>query len=484
MTTSVIANGAEQESASQKISMGNPEEYGRQDGVLTFRNGPMRQNASFGAADISDETLELAWSSKTGMVAGEGKTIYQGSDWTGQPLIVKWHKEIRELMNLKDSKKSITGLKEVILPAMDGKIYFLDLDDGKPTRDPIELGYPFRATAAVDTSGYPMLFAGQGISQLRSNTGTIGMRVYNLIDQTQIYFESGRNALANVSSGAVDSSALLERDSNTLVYTGENGLLYTIGLNTEFDLAEGTLKIDPETVAYRYKSNLKGTQGIVSSVAMYGNYAYFADNLGVLQCVDLNTMECLWAVDVTDATCSTVALEDEGDGTIALYTANTIQKRERSGDVSIRRYDALTGVLEWEYTIKCKYSSDNTAGAMSSPVVGQGDISDMVVYTINQTGEEEMASVIALDKLTGEELWNQPLDAYSYSSPTAVYTTDGKGYIVQGDTNGTLRLMDGFTGSTLSTVALGSPIVGSPAAYNDMVVVGTSTGRICGIKLK
>ena len=44
--------------------------------------------------------------------------------------------------------------------------------------------------------------------------------------------------------------------------------------------------------------------------------------------------------------------------------------------------------------------------------------------------------------------------------------------------------MDGFTGSTISTISLGSPIVGSPAAYNDIVVVGTSTGRICGVRIK
>lgn len=164
--------------------------------------------------------------------------------------------------------------------------------------------------------------------------------------------------------------------------------------------------------------------------------------------------------------------------------ANTIQNRGKSGDVSIRRYDALTGEMAWEYLIACKFNRDNTAGAMSSPIIGQGDINDMVVYTINQTGEEDLASVIALDKQTGEELWNQPLDAYSYSSPTAVYSTDGKGYIFQGDENGTLRLMDGFTGSTISTISLGSPIVGSPAAYNDIVVVGTSTGRICGVRIK
>ncbi len=485
VASTVLVDGVEQENISREISMDDPAEYGRQDGVLTFRGGPMRQNAAFGAAEITEGALEVVWTTRTsGLLRGDDEQIYQGYGWTGQPLIVKWHMEIREMMNLYESKRTVTGLKEVIMPSMDGKIYFFDLDDGKATRDPIDLGYPFTATAAVDTSGYPLLFACEGLSVLEGNTGTIGMRVYNLIDQSQIYFETGRNALANNKSGSVNSSALLERGTDTLLYTGENGLLYTIGLNTAFDLAAGTLELDPQTVAYRYESSLSDEAGISGSVAMYGNYVYFADNAGLLQCVDVNTMQCLWAVDLGDATPSTVALEDEGDGNVALYVANTIQNRGRSGDVSIRRYDALTGEMTWEYLIACKFNRDNTAGAMSSPVIGQGDINDMVVYTINQTGDEDLASVVALDKRTGEELWNQPLDAYSYSSPTAVYSTDGKGYIFQGDQNGTLRLMDGFTGSTISTISLGSPIVGSPAAYNDIVVVGTTTGRICGVRIK
>ena len=38
---------------------------------------------------------------------------------------------------------------EVITPALDGKIYFNDLEDGKPTRDPIDALYAFKA-ARVD----------------------------------------------------------------------------------------------------------------------------------------------------------------------------------------------------------------------------------------------------------------------------------------------------------------------------------------------
>ena len=57
-------------------------------------------------------------------------------------------------------------------------------------------------------------------------------------------------------------------------------------------------------------------------------------------------------------------------------------------------------------------------------------------------------------------------------------------YLVMGDDNGTLRLMDGFTGSTISTVDLGSPIQSSPAAYGNKIIVGTTGGLLYFVDLK
>ena len=94
------------------------------------------------------------------------------------------------------------------------------------------------------------------------------------------------------------------------------------------------------------------------------------------------------------------------------------------------------------------------------------------------------AVVYALDKTTGEEVWNQPLDVDSKSSPIGLYQRDGKSYIVMGDDGGTLRLMDGFSGTTLSTLNLGSAIQASPAAYGNEIVVGTTGGMLYFVELK
>ena len=40
---------------------------------------------------------------------------------------------------------------------MDGKIYFFELNTGKATRSPIDMGVVNKGTAALDPRGYPQL---------------------------------------------------------------------------------------------------------------------------------------------------------------------------------------------------------------------------------------------------------------------------------------------------------------------------------------
>lgn len=51
-------------------------------------------------------------------------------------------------------------LVEVIYAALDGYIYFLDLDTGEPTRDALWLGYTFKGSGSLDPRGYPILYVG------------------------------------------------------------------------------------------------------------------------------------------------------------------------------------------------------------------------------------------------------------------------------------------------------------------------------------
>ena len=87
-----------------------------------------------------DKTLSMAWTANSTKLPGG---IWEGSGWTGQPLIVKWDDATKAIMNLYADKKTKADLVEVIYATLDGHIYFLDLEDGSRTRDPIKMGMCF-----------------------------------------------------------------------------------------------------------------------------------------------------------------------------------------------------------------------------------------------------------------------------------------------------------------------------------------------------
>ena len=127
------------------------------------------------------------------------------------------------------------------------------------------------------------------------------------------------------------------------------------------------------------------------------------------------------------------------------------------------------------------------AGLMASPIIGQGDIDDLVIFNVNRLELDKnrnSAVLLGLDKATGMEVWAEYLDADSVSSPVAVYNEDGTSFIVVGDDNGVLRLMDGFNGTTINTVNLEGPIQASPAVYGNRIVVGTTSGMLFFIDIK
>jgi len=321
----------------------------------------------------------------------------------------------------------------------------------------------------------------------------MGMRVINLIDQSPLYFEPGANKLATMPQAAVHGSPVMDPVSKTLIYGGDNSMLYTIDLNTKLSKSERTVTVDPKTVSYKYEIPKKKTFGVINSVAVYDRYAFMADIAGVLQCVDLETMACVWAVNLKDSAHSTVSLEEGPDGSLALYVGTVVNftgKKDKT--VYLRRFDALNGEVMWEKQVKVQYhKNDAHNGVAASPLIGKGDISDLVIFTVDQASDATVAKdatgaiMYALNKETGGVEWAQPLDAPTWSSPVAVYTPALKSYIVIGDREGSLRLLDGYNGTVLYTLRLSSGSIDcSPAVYKDMIVVGSTEPRIYGVRIR
>lgn len=471
-------------------------------GVVTYRGDAFRQNAAIGnVGEIS--AMNLKWTVEAGSVKGANQTYY-GISWTGQPAIIKWSKEVREASNIVEEKRSTKALKEVIVAGLDGKIYFLDLADGLPTRDAINLGYPMKGTPSIHPLGYPIMTVGQYARKMAKGTGGIGLHFYNLLNQKEVYEIDGLDGKMNrayYEVGAFDTSALIDPISDTLITAGTNGMVYLTKLNTEFDYNAGTISVEPESIVMKSKKSgqQNKTTSVESSMAAYGKYIFYADLSGLVRCVDTSSLQTIWAVDTGDQVEASIALDLDESNNLWLYTANTLQNRKK-GDVTIRRFNALTGEESWALAVGSQKNTktDKVTGAMASPVIGQNELKDLVVFTLSNLSKEgaqaifgdeaaAMAGVtLALDKESGEIVWAKQLDSYSYSSPVAVYTETGKGWIIQASSSGTLYLLNGLTGETVNTLEVEGTIDASPAVYGNTLVIGTTgknTPFIYGITL-
>ncbi|MBN1777233.1 MAG: PQQ-binding-like beta-propeller repeat protein [Clostridiales bacterium] len=448
-----------------------------QSGVLTFRGGPLRQNAAYGTVEIDKGKMSVYW-----QVPVEGRMRMSGNDlygvgWPGQAAIVKWPMEVRQLLDISDAMKETVALKEVIIGAQNGKLYFLNLITGEYTRDPIEVDWPSNGAVSVNTDGSPIVTFGQFYS-IKSDKSRLdnGLHVYSLLSNRQLTLVDGRQNPTQTNYSGFSGAPLFDKISGTMIVGGQNGVFYLADLGTEFDYLADSLSISPKY--YRYIWNAPGqdekTTNIDGSVAMYGPYAYFGDKEGVLQCVDVNTLTSVWAVRTGDQIECTAALEmsTAGDG-VALYIGNTIANQGRNGVASIFRYDALSGKKIWQFDVPdLSYDSNDPVGIYASPVVGLKNISELVFFTA--TNGDKDSTLYALNKADGSVKWAVPFTSPTESSPVAVYNAAGDAWIIQGVLDGRLYMLEASSGRIVDTLQLEGGLLASPAVYLDNLIISTT----------
>ena len=459
-------------------------EYFALPGIATFRGNNYRNNASYGTAVIEKETMGVAWSHRIGNLNKWG-----GCAWTGQPLLVQWDAETKAIMEtMYDSKKEKEDLVEVIYATLDGYIHFYDLDDGSKTRDAIYMGMNFKGAGALDPRGYPLLYVGSG---LYINGAAPRMFVVNLITGKIIY-EHGNNDPYNIRDwSAFDSSPLVDAESDTLIWPGESGVLYTIKLNTEYDKEAGTISVNPDApVKTRYTSYYsveeKRYLGYEASAAIVDHYLFTSENGGLFQCIDLNSMELVWAQDTKDDSNSSPVFEWGEDGEGYIYTAPSLHwtAQGHDGSIAIYKLDAATGEILWEYERECVRYDDIAGGVQCTPLLGKEgtNIDGLIIYSIGRTPSAYRGVLIALDKDTGEKIWEISSGNYAWSSPVALYTEDGHAYIFLANASGIARLIDGSTGEVLASLDFDETVEASPVAFGNMLVIGSREG-VYGIKI-
>ena len=458
------------------------------DGIVTFRGNNFRDTAAYGNTQIKDGKIKDLWTAKTGSLT-YGDATWSGSGWTGQPLMEKWSKEVKQSMNMYDWSKEKDDLVEVIYACMDGYVYFLDLETGEATRDPLYLGFTFKGAGALDPRGYPILYVGAGYD---SNEGTARVFVVNLLDCSVMYTFGNNDPFSlrgNLSY--FDSSALVDAKTDTLIYPGENGILYLIKLNTSYDPEAGTLSIAPDNIV---KWHYYGTRtsiasywlGMEDSAAIYDGYIFMSDNGGNLMCLDLNTLQLVWAQDILDDSNSSPVLSVE-DGHLYLYISTSFRLGWRSNsiaEVPIWKINAETGEIIWKTSYDCASDDGVSGGVQSTIAVGKEQLSDNIYVTVARTDGQAQGVLACIDKSTGEVRWEHE-SAYAWSSPVCVYNPDGSGKVLYCNSTGHIYLLDGKTGEVLDTHQISDGVIeASPAVYKSYMVVGTRDCKIWGMELQ
>lgn len=467
------------------LSFGDPEDYFALPGICTFRGNNYRNSATYGTADITEGTMTKVWSKHVGFL---DSSEWIGCGWTGQPLIVQWDEETKQLMNIYDKKKAKEGLVEVIYAKMDGYIHFYDLEDGTATRDPIFMKMVFKGSGALDPRGYPVLYVGGGLD---SRGGKPRMYAISLIDGKVLWEYGNKDSFALRNWTAFDSSPMVDADTDTLIWPGENGVIYSIKLNSNYDKEAGTFTLDPVIQARtRYTSNYSEKEkrylGYEPSASIVDHYLYISENGGLFQCIDINTMELVWAQDTLDDSNSSPLFDWGEDGNGYIYTAPSLHwtQNNHHGDIPIHKINAQTGEIVWTHVYDCVTYDGCSGGVQSSPVLGKvgTDIEGLVIYSVGRTPGPWEGFLVALDKETGEVVWEISSGNYTWSSPVALYTEDGRSYLFLANASGVCRLVEGATGEVLQTLSLKQTVEASPVVYGNMVILGTREG-VYGIRV-
>ena len=471
-------------------------QVGDAEGMFTFRGNYSRSKTSHGVAQIEEEKFqEEYWSYDTGkLLKSSGTSYWSGNGWTGQPLIVSWPEKTKQIMNLYPEKKAKENLVEVIYSGMDGYIHFLDLEDGSETRDAIHVGMVFKGTASLHPWGIPMLVLGSGDAQ----TGLYGENVsprayiYSLIDGSKLYEFGYNDEMAPRTFHAYDSSPIFHVETDTLIYPGENGVLYTIKLNTVYDEAAGILSVSPEPVVdYTYTTSRATeeafTWGMENSAVVNENYLYVGDNGGVFYCLDLNTMSMVWVQDVYGDVNSSPIFSREENGNF-IYLATTLTEatldEHSMGEAAIYKLNAANGSVVWKKPFECHNVDGVEGGILATGVLGEGAIAGQIIYSVSRSPKLSSGYLVSLDTKTGEVVWQTELENYAWSSTVAVTSHIGAVYLVQCCSDGTVLLLNAGNGMVLDSVSFDTTLEATPAVFGNTVVIGTRDERIIGLTLK
>ena len=432
--------------------------------IFCFRGNHLRNGPSRGQLDARPRGIVREWEFFTAVDTTTTKygTWGGGAGWTGQPAVVMWNAEQKERLGCTspDFVNADSAL-EVIVGSLCGNIYFLDANQGKPTRPHMSIGNPIKGSISVDPRKNGLLYVGQGVPHGQR----FGAYVLDMFSRKEVGFINGVDSESYRKWGAFDSNPLVDAHSGQVVWPAENGLIYR--------MFTGSNGVQMDARKLKYTSDFTFRHGIESSLAAIGTNGFFVDNSGVVVCLDLKSLEPVWAAPNGDDSDATIALDQEKDGKFFLYTGCQVDKTAPVHAARFRKLDAATGQEIWSFERQCWGTEiggkTNSGGILSSPALGKRRGEHLVYCIFARTNERQGGEFVALNKHTGEPVYTVKMDAYSWASPVDVYDAAGNIYVFFTDVTGNIYIVDGLTGEVLVKEKTNYTFESSPVIVDDMV---------------
>lgn len=447
--------------------------------IFCFRGNHQRNSPSRGIIPSGSLEVVQAWEFKThydGTTTNYG-TWGGGAGWTGQPMAIRWSKEQKVQLGIADTTfVANDDAIEIIIGSLCGNIYFLNAETGIPTRPHLSIGNPIKGSVSIDPRKNGLLYVGQGIQ----HGSRIGAYVLDMFNRKEVFFINGKDNDAQRKWGAFDSNAMIDAQSGQIYWPGENGVIYSFSISDDRKVGE-LLKM-------QYNHQFLTRRGVESSMAILGQYGFFADNSGSVICMNLQTLKPVWNIFTGDDSDATIAIDMEDSGKHFLYTGNEVDRLAPVNTSYFRKIDAETGQEIWKFGRSCRGTTingkTNSGGILSSPVIGKNSGKDLVYTLFSRVDTQNRGEFVAINKHSGEEVFSIKMDQYSWSSPVDIYDEEGNIFIFFTDVSGQIYLIDGLTGELLLKEKTSYTFESSPIIINDRIFIASRGLSILSYKLQ
>jgi outer membrane protein assembly factor BamB len=390
-------------------------------GLHQFRGN--NTHTFYGTGPLPEHEPKLLWRFKTGVIertGSEGERHWQGLGWTGQPAIAQ--------EQVKNEKRWV-----VYAASLDGFVYKLDLLTGELLLKSAQ-NFDIMKSSPTLTAQYVIV-----------GSWANGMHILDRQTLKRVHTEEA--IYTPSASFDFDGSAAIE--DGYAWFGGEDGYVRKISLQPPFE----RLWVFPASAPqsnFLYK-DVKPYVGIESSVAVHGNTVVAAAGRGWVYFLDKNTGALQAEFETGDDTDSS-PLIDPANGDVYIGVERDFSQQPGG----LYKLNAQ-GIKQWFF-----------------PVEATGVYSSAAFYRDTVIFPADDGYLYAVAKSSGALVWKTKLPAYSsWSSPVVIGDR-----VMVGDYGSFLSLFDAATGAKIWQKRLPGYIVGTPAVWGGVIVVGTRDGYI------